>query len=45
MPGMTMVFRVVSPKQLAAAKVGDAASFRAIGQGGNIMITELSAAP
>ena len=45
MPGMTMVFRVASPEQLAAIKVGDAASCRAISQGGNIVITELSAAP
>lgn len=45
MPGMTMVFRVASPEQLAAVKVGDAVSFRAISQGGSIVITELSIAP
>ena len=44
MPGMTMVFRVASPEQLAAVKVGDVVSFRAISQGGNIVITEQSAA-
>ena len=45
MPGMTMVFRVASPEQLAAVKVGDAVSFRAISQGGSIVIIELSIAP
>ena len=44
MSGMTMVFRVTSPEQLAAVKVGDAVSFGTISQGGNIVITELSAA-
>lgn len=41
MPGMTMVFQAKDKTLLAALKVGDKIKFRAINEGGKILLTEI----
>ena len=43
MPGMTMIFKVSDPTQLAAFKPGDAVKFKADRVGGALEVTELLA--
>ncbi|MFP5417837.1 MAG: copper-binding protein [Gammaproteobacteria bacterium] len=43
MPGMTMVFRVVSPTLLSNVKVGDAVKFHVERSNGAMTITEIQA--
>lgn len=41
MPGMTMVFQAKDKTLLAALKVGDKIKFRAVNEGGKILLTEI----
>ncbi len=41
MPGMTMVFQAKDKTLLAALKVGDKIKFKAVNEGGKILLTEI----